>query len=376
MGRARLQIEERKDAFSAAGLEIGLYIYDLGVVVGLSRTMYSPLRRPFVSVEGKIHFASTTATEAQKSDFCYRKTTHFVEVGGANSAGDFDLLPISVIYNFCDVVSTAHKVDCDAVIICPEDGDCQSICNACLLLGSYLILRVEMKSEKVLQIFEETINELSQFQSQIKNYVEVISKSWNALEYAKGLNWLFPSEYSEIEADFDIELHTHYARQANGNIHTLVPGKLLLFPTPAHLPGGQSWADVDGPGGQVRRFSAQYLAELLADLNVSVVTCLGQTSSSSAAAFLECGLDVHDLLLNPRLPSLLSAIDRILALTRAAPGAVAVFCGGAGGTDWPAHVGTLAAAYLMSDFGFDAGAADAWLRMLSPLIGARSDRLQ
>jgi hypothetical protein len=45
-----------------------------------------------------------------------------------------------------------------------------------------------------------------------------------------------------------------------------------------------------------------------------------------------------------------------------------VFCGGDGGAEWPAHVGTLAAAYLMSDFGFDAAAADAWLRMVCPLL--------
>jgi hypothetical protein len=233
-----------------------------------------------------------------------------------------------------------------------------------------------MKCEQVMNIFHETIDDdLSQLQPQTPNCISIISKSWKALELAKGLEWLFPPDDSESEINFDVEMHTHYADEVNGNIYTLVPGKLILFPTPAHLPDGQSWADVCEPGGTVRRFTAPYLAELLADLDVSVVACLGQTSSASAAAFIACGLDVHDLCLDPRLPSLLSAIDRILALTRAAPGAVAIFCGGAGGKDWPAHVGTLAAAYLMSDFDFDAGSADAWLRMLCPLLAARSDRL-
>ena len=192
---------------------------------------------------------------------------------------------------------------------------------------------------------------------------------WAALHRARELCWLGPVADNDEARPFDVEMSLHYAVKANGNIHTLVPGKLLLFPTPADLPTGQFWADVSESNGvTARRFSAPYLAEILADLDVSVVVCLGQTSSASADAFLECGLDVHDLLLDPRRPSLLRAIDRVLSLARAAPGAVAVFCGGAGGADCPAHVRMLAAAYLVSDFGFSAAAADAWVQMLCPAL--------
>jgi hypothetical protein len=332
----------------------------------------------FVSVLGKIFFVSASVEEAQKSDFCVRNASHFVEVGGANASREFDFLHISVIHGFCEMFGAAQTVECEAIVVCPENDDCSSIFNSCLLLGSYLILRVGMNCEQVLSIFQETIHETSQLQSKATNYADIISKSWKALELAKGWDWLFPPDDSDTEAEakFDLEMHTHYADEANGSIHTLVPGKLVLFPTPQNLPDGQTWADVSAPDGRtLRRFSAPFIAELLADFDVSAVACLGQTSRASAAAFLARGLDVHSLRLHPRRPSLLSAVDRILALARAAPGAVALFPGGAGGAEWPARVRTLAAAYLVSDFRFDAAAADAWLRMLCPLLAERADRL-
>ena len=72
------------------------------------------------------------------------------------------------------------------------------------------------------------------------------------------------------------------------------------------------------------------------------------------------GLDVHDLGLDPRRPALLGAIDHLLAVSRAAPGAVAMFGGGGG----DATVRTLAATWLVTEYGFDGEAAGAWLRMI------------
>ena len=61
---------------------------------------------------------------------------------------------------------------------------------------------------------------------------------------------------------------------------------------------------------------------------------------------------------------LYSALDRLLALARAAPGAVAVHCGA--GRDWPAwSLDTLAAAFLIRRFGFSGAEAAAWVRMVA-----------
>ena len=132
---------------------------------------------------------------------------------------------------------------------------------------------------------------------------------------------------------------SHYALTYNGNV---VPGKLVFLPAPKALPAHR------------------------AGVGVSVVACMGRTSGSAAAAFRAGGLDVHDLALDARRPALLGAMDRLLSISRAAPGATALFPGGGagGGEGVPEWVGTLATAVLISDFGFGTEAAAAWLRMV------------
>jgi hypothetical protein len=75
---------------------------------------------------------------------------------------------------------------------------------------------------------------------------------------------------------------------------------------------------------------------------------------------------VLDLALDPRRPALLLAMDRLLAIARAAPGPTALYPGhgGAGA----ASVDTLACAWLMTAFGFGSGAAAAWVRMMCPAL--------
>ncbi len=311
-----------------------------------------------------IHFSRGTVWQVKQHELCLKRAVHFVEVGGSIPESESGMLPIAITHQFCELMSVTTQEHIEAaVIVCPEQRDLASRQCACFLLGAYLILRQGRNLTEVSALFkdfEEENNTLT---------TRCMVNGWSAMYRAREICWLGPVADQDEDRPFDLEMSLHYAEMANGTIYTLVPGKLILFPTPARLSSGQSWADVSESGGATaRRFSAPYLAELLADLDVSVVACLGQTSSASADAFLERGLDVHDLLLDPRRPSLLRAMDRVLSLARAAPGAVAVFCGGVGGTDWPAHVGMLAAAYLVSDFGFDAGAADAWLCMLCPAL--------
>ena len=59
----------------------------------------------------------------------------------------------------------------------------------------------------------------------------------------------------------------------NGGVVAVVPGRFLLFPTPAAtLPLGCDWAD-DGPDGK-RRFGPDFCAALLVDMGAAVVVGL------------------------------------------------------------------------------------------------------
>ena len=155
----------------------------------------------------------------------------------------------------------------------------------------------------------------------------------------------------------------HYASPANGDIHMVVPGKIICFPSPANLPADQAWADSDATsGGVVRRFSAAFFADLFAELGVDVAVCL-HACAYDRAAFLAQAIEV-DLHTDPASPHMLRAIDRFLAVAAAAPGLVAL----QSGSDGPGHLGALVLSYLTSRLGFDAESAVAWVRMVHPAL--------
>ena len=221
------------------------------------------------------------------------------------------------------------------------------------------MLLVEMK-EALDEIEADQLH--TRIQQQPSTRHKIIMDCWVALYQARALNWLGAMPSEDSEPLLDVDMATHYARPINGNIHILIPGKLILFPTPHQLPTGHDWAD-DSDGA--RTFSAGFLAELLEDLGVAAVACLGRVHDADAAAFRGCALDVHELGLDPRRPALLPAMDRLLAVSRAAPGAVAL-CVGGGAAAGEDVVETMAAAWLMRECGFGEGAAGAWLRMVCP----------
>ena len=294
---------------------------------------------------------------------CMLSSPHFVEVGGSSDQTE-NGLPISVIHAFCESMrSTIESRPDQPIVVCPEDNDIQTVGNACKLCGAFLLLCQGAGLDHVLSAFRGTL------QGCLAARRTAIVDCWAALHRARVLGWLGSADDDEREPTLDVEMASHYALACNGGVHVLVPGKLLLFPAPAPLPADEAWADASEPGRPTaRRFSAAFLAALLSDLGVSAVACLGRTGGSDAATLHASGLDVHELALDARRPALLGAMDRLLALSRSAPGATALFPGGGGGGGeaLPECAGTLAAAWLMTEYGFCGGEAAAWVRMVCP----------
>ena len=304
-----------------------------------------------------VTFMPCIAQQAMSDDQCALHAAHFIIV--EPSAASQGCLHISVIDAFCKTVCEALQSSPDTpIIICPQDDSESSLSNAALLYGAYKLL---CKGE----LLHEVADELRLHTKRLPLGGVGVIDAWSALDRARALRWLATPDCSD-EPALDIDMAAHYAHPANGGLRVLVPDRLLSFPSPASLPAGQAWADASpGDAGPGRRFSAAFLAELLADLGVTAVVCLGRTGRRDAAAFQRCGLDVHDLGLDPRRPALLGAMDRLLALARAAPGGVAV-CGwrGDGSGVGGASVRALGAAWLMAEGGFGSGAAEAWLGMV------------
>ena len=322
-----------------------------------------------IFIVGK-HLHATLLTQAQaiEESFCSNNPSHFVEIGGTTRIkGQTDSLDIAVIHAFCETIRNTLDLHPDrSIIVCPADRGCDSLSHVCQLCGAYLILCEGLDSNRILNVLAVMLSGCPEaHRSNVVN-------CWAALHRARDLGWLSETNEDESEAVLDVEMASHYALGCNGNVHVLVPGKLLLFPTPAALPDGQSWADTSEPEhSTARHFSAAFLSALLSDLDVSSVACLDRTDENDAAAFRACGLDVHDLALDPRRPALLPAMDHLLAVSRAAPGPTALCpgreCAGEKGAEC---VEALASAWLMTGFGFGSGAAAAWVRMMCPALRA------
>ena len=168
------------------------------------------------------------------------------------------------------------------------------------------------------------------------------------------------------EQPFLVDEFMHYADTANGGVHIVAPGQLLLFSDPVDLASNQQWVSVAVDGGTcTRHFSPTFYAELFEELGVAAVACLTESGSSGAAFAARC-IETRDL--GPGgSASLLRMVDGLLSLSRGtAPGAVAVH--GGGGGRWPEWAGVTVAAWLVSRAGFEERGAYGWLHMLCPWL--------
>jgi hypothetical protein len=309
-------------------------------------------------------FTPLTAVQAMVHESYAISSAHFIDVESCAAGQGF--IHVSVVHAFCQTVYNAIKSMPDTlIVICPHDDTASSLRNTVLLYGAYLILCTDETVSGVVDRLRDGISAPAGIDRRLELDDASIMDAWAALDRARALNWLAAPDCTDAPA-LDMDMAAHYTLPANGGLRILVPDRLLFFPSPVPLPAGQDWTDANAAGEEPgRRFSAGFLAELLVDLGVSAVVCLGRTSGGDAAAFRACGVDVHDLGLDAGRPALLRGMDRLLALARAVPGAVAV-CGWGGDEAGVGRecVGTLGAAWLMTEAGFDAGSAEAWVGMM------------
>ena len=260
-----------------------------------------------------------------------------------------------------------------AVVVCSGEKGKAAVSDAMLFVGAFAILHRGHTADAVVALFEAAAIARACDLSAAEECSPPLYDCWRALHRAKSLAW-FVDPSSDSEPVLDVEEFAHYAATANGTVHLTVPGRLIFFPTPEDLPDGQDWEDSTLDSGRVvRRFGGPFYADLLRDLGASCVVCLGSGGSAAAAAFAARGLHAEDLGLAADGSSMLRGLDRLLELSRAAPGAVAVHSGD--GLEWPEYLGTLVTAFLISRAGFDGGSGRAWVRMVGAwMLGGGAGR--
>ena len=157
--------------------------------------------------------------------------------------------------------------------------------------------------------------------------------------------------------------YDHYSNPLEGDLHFIIPEKLIAFRGPIQLQGSQEYSDV----GRIRFFSPAFYVEPFLDMGVSTVIRLNSRAydpthlQSVGIRCLHIDLGEDSL---PQPAALLAFLDAVAA----ADGAVAVHC-----TEGLGRTGTLVAAHLMAAHGFSAREAMGWVRVVRPgsVVGAQ-----
>jgi hypothetical protein len=302
------------------------------------------------------------------------KKLHFVEVHVDEASG----MITPTIENICRFVDKANRIlnrtpDRVVIVCVPEDRP-DILYAASIAMGALMILALDKSFEEAFEAFKnirDHTNAGSDNSWTKDSKHPSIEDCWRALLMAKSLGWIDRSrrictKSSLTRGTLDIDQYEHYSRTWNGGLHTIIPGKLIVFPDPEDLSEGQLWVDKsDGS----RSFSPNFYADLFQELNVSVAVCLGKCSFD-ASTFSDYGVEVEELGVgsDDEVLQTLRAMDRLLTLTRAAPGTIALHGGGSARL-----LGAFVAACLSTCHRFDGAAAVAWIAMTCPAAADGAD---
>ena len=275
---------------------------------------------------------------------------------------DFGPVNLHQVFRFYELIEEKRNIYAGKNLILVTEEGSRTKTNAVFLLGTYLILSHSMSADAVWDIFSPLALQLEMYRdATFSNDAFRLSllDCWSGFVHAIELGWL---------DQMDLDGYAHYDNPLEGDLHCVVPGKLIAFKGPRALSDGCLYEDKDG----LRVFSPRFYCDAaFADMGVTDVVRLNELEydpADFAAAGIACAdLEFDDCTVPP--PRVVA--DFLFTVSRAA-GAVAVHCkAGLGRT------GTLIALYMMEQHGFTARAAMGWLRIVRPgsVIGDQQDFL-
>jgi hypothetical protein len=341
-------------------------------------------REQMIHLTPLISLCLKSVAEARAGADCGARNDVYFTVADADgcAVNSGNIVELSEIHRFVTMMKgLLQQTPQKTLVVCAKPFCSHMLANTVLLLGAYMILELKMQFDEVDQAFGPVTHDLDMSSKAFNDTEITVHDCWKSLCYVRKLGWFdFGGDCEQDKSTSgdeqcglcDLDEYCHYADPANGGLHIIVPGRLLVIPATINLPDGQSWVDVD----ITRHFSPSFFAELLeAEYNAAIVLRLSHDESSienDHPAFEDRNIAVESVALGPRGAAqhhMLAAADRLIANLRGSPGPVVVQCCSPRCADGES-AGLLLATGLMRVFGFGAGEAAAWLRMACPPLGA------
>ena len=164
---------------------------------------------------------------------------------------DFGPMNISCTIRFIqqleESLSECALFSCRRLVYSVDTGR-RSLSNAAALLGSYLILKKDMTPDQVANRFAaigpERFEDFRDATNMPPDFGLTLRDVWDGLYRGKQCAWIDRPSHDDCPfwGQIDIDEYENYDSPANGDLHEIVPGKLIAFRGPHDL-GGAMYAD-------------------------------------------------------------------------------------------------------------------------------------
>ncbi len=305
---------------------------------------------PFQVIKGHLYLANSHIVTSDWPNPCQTFTAED-ELAYTPFCDDFGPMNLDQSFRFYQLVEDRRAANPNKCLVFCIASDARTMTNAVFLLGTYLILSQRLSPHSVWDIFCPLSSHMEMYRDATlseANFRLTLLDCWGGFTRASALGW-----FDEI----DLDEYVHYDNPLEGDLHWIVPGKLIAFKGPRSLPGGALYADQAG----FRDFSPRFYTEVpFADMGVAAVVRLNELEYDPAD-FEDAGIACVDLEFDDCTVPPPHIIAEFLHTVDRATGPVAVHCkAGLGRT------GTLIAAHMMTHCGFTAREAMGWLRIVRP----------
>ena len=172
----------------------------------------------------------------------------------------------------------------------------RQLTNAVFLLGSYMLLRLNMPVDDVIDTLswadDEVAEEYRDATFSDPTFRLSLADCWRGLAKGIHVGWLrLPDPIDDhMWGKIDMEQYRHYDDPLNGDAHEVVPGRLVAFQGPRDLGGREYQHDARG----CRRFAPSFYAAALKELGVETVVRLNE-AEYDAGELAAHGIGVLDL---------------------------------------------------------------------------------